>query len=63
MVVRIVREDRCSRAGARFVVEVATGDRRGIVGTFDEADTPGAERQARACAIRVARSLRCRVAA
>ena len=62
VVVRVVRED-CGRKGLRFVIQVDHGDRCATVRTIDEVDTPSAERLARACAIRVARSLHCRIAA
>jgi hypothetical protein len=61
MDVLVQREDDGTTRGARYVVEVISPGHRGTVGTFDEATTPGAERLARACAIRIASALRCRV--
>jgi hypothetical protein len=61
MDVRLVCEGGLPQVRTRYVVEVVTTRGCATVGSFEEGDTPDAERLARACAIRTASALRCRI--
>jgi hypothetical protein len=64
MVVRVVREEQLQEpVGTRYVVSVEERGRCGTVRTFERSDAVEAEHLARACAIRLATSMRCRIVA